>query len=163
MVLLISIPFISVSMYLPRWLSGKESACQSRRLKRCRFNPWVRKIPWSRKLQPTRIFLPEKFHGQLTVCSPRGHKESDTNECAWVCVHMSMCTCARAHAHTHTRTMHVPHNLDIWALEGVLLVFQGWSLSSSFLKNCLDSSSRWTCLVQEIGNLPTSGGKKNFY
>ena len=27
---------------LPRWLSGKESACQSRR---CRFDPWVRKIP----------------------------------------------------------------------------------------------------------------------
>ena len=27
---------------LPRWLSGKESACQCRR---CRFDPWVRKIP----------------------------------------------------------------------------------------------------------------------
>ena len=31
---------------LPWWLSGKESACQCRRL---RFNPWVRKIPWRRK------------------------------------------------------------------------------------------------------------------
>ena len=27
---------------LSRWLSGKESACQSRR---CGFNPWIRKIP----------------------------------------------------------------------------------------------------------------------
>ena len=30
---------------LPRWLSGKESACQCRRLE---FYPWVRKIPWRR-------------------------------------------------------------------------------------------------------------------
>ena len=34
---------------LPCWLSGKEPACQCRR---CRFNPWVRKIPWRRKWQP---------------------------------------------------------------------------------------------------------------
>ena len=30
---------------LPRWLRGKESACQFRRLRRHRFNPWDRKIP----------------------------------------------------------------------------------------------------------------------
>ena len=30
---------------LPRWLSGKESAWQCRRCKRCRLNPWVWKIP----------------------------------------------------------------------------------------------------------------------
>ena len=42
---------------LPRWLSGKESACQYRR---CKFNPWVEKIPWSRKRHPTPGFLPEK-------------------------------------------------------------------------------------------------------
>jgi len=30
---------------LPRWLSGKESTCQCRRLKRCGFDSWVRKIP----------------------------------------------------------------------------------------------------------------------
>ena len=44
---------------LPRWLSGKESACRS---KRCRFNFWVREIPWRRKWQPPPIFLPGKFH-----------------------------------------------------------------------------------------------------
>ena len=32
----------------PRWLSGKESACQCRRLRRHGFEPWVRKIPWKR-------------------------------------------------------------------------------------------------------------------
>ena len=38
------------------WLSGKESACQWRRRG---FDPWVRKIPWRRKWQPTPVFLPE--------------------------------------------------------------------------------------------------------
>ena len=27
------------------------------------FDPWVGKIPWSRKWQPTPVFLPGKFHG----------------------------------------------------------------------------------------------------
>ena len=30
---------------LPRWLSGKESACQCRRCRSSRFGPWVGKIP----------------------------------------------------------------------------------------------------------------------
>ena len=29
--------------------SGKESACHCRRFKRCRFDPWIGDIPWSRK------------------------------------------------------------------------------------------------------------------
>ena len=33
---------------LPRWLSGKESFCQCRRLKKHGFDPWVRNIPWRR-------------------------------------------------------------------------------------------------------------------
>ena len=40
---------------LPTWFSGKESACQCRS---CGFDPWVRKIPWRRKWQPTPVFLP---------------------------------------------------------------------------------------------------------
>ena len=40
-----------VKLRLPRWLSGKESACQCRRYKRCGFDLWVRKIPWRRKWQ----------------------------------------------------------------------------------------------------------------
>ena len=46
---------------LPWWLSGKESACHCRR---AGFNPWVRKLPWRRKWQPTPVFLLEEFHGQ---------------------------------------------------------------------------------------------------
>ena len=30
-------------------------------------DPWVKKIPWSRKRQPTPVFLPGKFHGQRSL------------------------------------------------------------------------------------------------
>ena len=40
--------------------SGKESSCQSRRHRRCGFDPWVGKMPWRRKWQPTPVFLPGK-------------------------------------------------------------------------------------------------------
>ena len=56
--------------------ADKESTCQCRRLRRYEFDPWVRKIPWRRKWQPTPIFLPGKSHGQRSLASytPWGHK-----------------------------------------------------------------------------------------
>ena len=38
---------IYLSIKLPWWLSSKESACQCRRR---RFKPWVRRIPWQKKM-----------------------------------------------------------------------------------------------------------------
>ena len=51
------------------------------------FDPWVRKIPWRRKWQPTPILLPEKSYGQGTLVgySPWGHKKSDMTE--WLHFH----------------------------------------------------------------------------
>ena len=59
---------------LPRWRSGKDSACQCRRRRRWGFDPWVGKIPCRRKWQPTPVFLPRESHGQrsLAGCSPWG-------------------------------------------------------------------------------------------
>ena len=63
---------------LPRWRSGKESACQTRR---CGFNSSLRKVPWSRKWQPTAVFLPGKFHGQRSLAATvHDVAESDTTE-----------------------------------------------------------------------------------
>ena len=64
---------------LPWWFIGEELACQCRK---CKFNPWVRKIPWRRKWQPTPVLLPGKSHGlkSLVGYSPWGCKESDTTE-----------------------------------------------------------------------------------
>ena len=41
-------------MGFPGGSDGKESTCKPRRPG---FNPWVRKIPWRRKWQPTPVFL----------------------------------------------------------------------------------------------------------
>ncbi|KAB0340182.1 hypothetical protein FD754_023345 [Muntiacus muntjak] len=32
-----------------------------------RFDPWVRKIPWRRKWQPTPVFMPRELHGQRSL------------------------------------------------------------------------------------------------
>ena len=47
--------------------------------RRPRCNPWVGKIPWRRKWQPTPVFLPGESHGQSSLVgySPKGRKESD--------------------------------------------------------------------------------------
>ena len=44
--------------------------------------PWLGKILWRRKWQPTPVFLPGESHGWRTLVgySPRGHKESDMTE-----------------------------------------------------------------------------------
>ena len=52
---------------LPRWHSAKELTCQCKRYKKCRFNPWVGKIPWKRAWQPTPVFLPGESHGQRSL------------------------------------------------------------------------------------------------
>ena len=45
---------------------GKEPVCQYRR---CGFDPWIRKIPWRRKWQPTPVFLPGESHGQKSMAA----------------------------------------------------------------------------------------------
>ena len=45
-------------------LAVRNSPANAGRHKRCRFNPWVGKIPWRRRWQPTPVFLPGKSHGQ---------------------------------------------------------------------------------------------------
>ena len=81
---------------LPRWYSGKESACQCRRHKRHGFNSWVRNIPWRRKWQPTPVFLPRKSHGQRSLVgySPWSHKEHNS-------AHMKK---EQMHSECHVRT-----------------------------------------------------------
>ena len=37
---------------LPRWLSGKEPACQCKRRKRRGFDPWVGRISWRESMMP---------------------------------------------------------------------------------------------------------------
>ena len=62
-----SLPLCSSEMGFPGGTSGKEPAGQCRRHQRCKFDPWVKKIPWRRAWQPTPVFLPGKSHWQRSL------------------------------------------------------------------------------------------------
>ena len=68
-----------VKLSYPWWLRGSSVCLEFRRPG---FNPWVGKIPWRRKWQPTPVLLPGESHGgrSLVGYSPWGHKESDMTE-----------------------------------------------------------------------------------
>jgi len=109
----------------PRWQSGKESACQYRGHKRCEVKPWVGKIPWRRKWQPTPVILPEKSHRQRSLAgySPWGHKESDMTE--------QLSTVY----HTHAKNAATQENIVSAArtLNFLVKLSRGSSLSDSFI------------------------------
>ena len=102
--------------------SSSSSSSSHRHRRRCdcshRFDPWVEKIPWKRKWQPTPVFLPGKSQGQRSLVgySPWGYKELDTME-------------QLTHTHTHT-----PLN-KISSYPPVLVH------SSSYKKNTIDQVS----------------------
>ena len=64
--------YIYTHMGFPN-VSSKESNCQVRRR---RFDPYVWKISWRRRWQPTPVFLPGKSHGHKSLAgyNPWGHR-----------------------------------------------------------------------------------------
>ena len=94
-------------IYIPWWLSGKESTCQCRTL---RFDPWVSKIPWIRKVNPLQqscMGSPTDkgarwatVHGIPRVGCYLGTKQQQLyiNMCVCVCV----CVCPYIWTYTHT-------------------------------------------------------------
>ena len=94
---------------------GQESACQCRGRQRCRFDPWVRKIPWSRTWQCTPIFFPGKFNGQRSLA---GYIHV---------VSKNRTQLSRQHTHTHTHT-HTQCNLPC-----PTLLSKQWESSSCYI------------------------------
>ena len=68
----------------------KTPAYQYRRVKKCRFDPWVKKICCRKKWKPTLLFLPRKSHGQRSLVgySPWGCNRDTTKH-----------TCTHVHSH----------------------------------------------------------------
>ena len=60
---------MATDLGFPGYLNGKESTGQCRSHRRCRFNPWVGKMPWRKKWQHTPGFLPRQSHGQKSLAS----------------------------------------------------------------------------------------------
>ena len=53
----------------PNGTRGEESTCQCKRHTRHRFDPWIGKIPWRKKWQPSPVFLPGEPHGHRSLAS----------------------------------------------------------------------------------------------
>ena len=54
---------------------------------------WTLYYLWRRKWQPTPVFLPGEFHGQMSLvgCNPWSHKESELTEETWhACIVLSV-------------------------------------------------------------------------
>ena len=71
------------------WCYKENRACR-----KPSFDPWVRKIPWRRKWQPTPVFLPGESLGQRSVegYGPWDCKESDTTEQIILGIRVSACS-----------------------------------------------------------------------
>ena len=78
------------SLGLLRWLSGKSQTANVGDARDNGFSPWVGKIPWRRKWQPTPISCLGKSHGQRSLAgySPWGSKESDMIK--WLSMHTNV-------------------------------------------------------------------------
>ena len=72
--------------------AGKESACPKQETQRCRFDPWVEKIPWRWEWKATPVFSPREVHVQrsLVGCSSWSLKQLDTTEQLSLHVHTEL-------------------------------------------------------------------------
>ena len=113
------------STVLWRWLSRKESACQCRRYRRCRFDPWDGKIPWRRAgpwvekiawrkaWQLTLVFVPGKSHEHRSLVgySPRCHKVRHS----WASTHAYVLfPCASSSRHCEPWPLRLLFSLTSW-------------------------------------------------
>ena len=89
---------------LPRWLSGKEPACQCRRQKRRRFHSWVRKIPGVGNGNPHQYSCLEKS-------MDRGTWRTVVHRVAKSWMQLR----AYAHAHTH-KNNHLQGDIVIYSI-----------------------------------------------
>ena len=159
-------------MGLPRWCSGKEFAYQSRRHRRCGFDPWVGKIPWKRKWKPPPVFLPGKSHGQgsLEGCSSQGCKESDTTSqpSTPTCAHTYKISKQQGSAVQHRElysascnNLSTERKVNVKSLSRVWLFATPWTVACRALPSIGFSSknSGVGCHFLLQGNLPDPGIK----
>ena len=88
-----------------QWLKKKKkSACQCRRHRRQRFDPYFRKIPWRQKWLPTPVCLPGKSHGQRSLAGYTIHGVTKSltllSTHAWMKVLFQNKTCLKMALHT---------------------------------------------------------------
>ena len=76
------VTLFKVNLFEVLFPGGSDSKASCLQCGRPGFDPWVGKILWRRKWQPTPVLLPGKSHGQRSMVgySSPGRKESDMTE-----------------------------------------------------------------------------------
>ena len=124
--------------------------------RRHRFDPWVEKIPWRRKWQPTPVFLPGKSHGQRKMAgySSWGHKRVRHNSvtkqpprnmsellrflCVWEVGSSSTCQIFSIYPSTHSSKHSKPETPvfdTIWNSSGINVSVSFFGLKKKKNKN----------------------------
>ena len=112
------------------------------------FDPWVGKIPWRRKWQPTPVLWPGKFHGwrSLEGYCPWGCKELDTTE--QLHIHFSLSCIGEGNGNPlQCSCLENPRDRGAWwaAIYGVA---QSWTQLKWFSSS--SSNSGHTCCVPDL-------------
>ena len=97
----------------PGGTSGKESTYQ---WTRCGFEPWVGKISWRRKWQPTPVFLFGEFHGQRSLLgySARGHRVGHDWATFLFFFHICIHTCIYTYLYTNIHVLILCRRNSLW-------------------------------------------------
>ena len=119
----------------------KESTCQAGD---CRFNSWVRKMPWRRKWQPNLVFLPGKSHGQRNLM---GYSPWGCQRVTHDLVTKQQPSCFQYFLSPSSLP---PKNLSIFTIPGFLNTFIPFSLLGLSL-HCSISISTWQNLSILLG------------
>ena len=144
------------------WCLRRQSTCLQ--CGKPRFDPWVGKMPWKRKWQPTPVFLPGESHGcrSLEGYSPRGRKELDPTERlhftsftpVWVRFNYLYLDSPYGSAVKNLSTSLIS-GLGTWPGEG-----NGNPLQCSCLENCKDG--RLPCMGWQRGGHDSATRQQNF-
>ena len=120
--------------------SGKDPTCQCRRSKRRGFNPWVGKIPWRRKWQPTPAFLPGESRGQRNLAAT---VHGVTKGWKRLSIHL---------AHTHGKSYH-RNTGDFWKDVKTLKKAGGTKFPKSWTELDLDPHLLFASYVCDFGKI----------
>ena len=93
----VSLSCLQIPKSFPSGTRDKEPACHCKRCKRCGFYPWVSKIPWRRRWQPTPVFLPgESMDGGAYGQWATGHRVTESQTTEWLSTHADTETPSRS-------------------------------------------------------------------
>ena len=106
------------------------------------FHPWVRKILWRRKWQPTPVFLPGKFHGQR----PGGPQSMESQRVGHALV---------TKQHYHLTWGHLPSDFLLCQIFKCL-----YNLSHCYFITCTLKIFNYICICHQKITINTIKGKQ---